>query len=269
MKRPSKHTKRKASARKETPQAIRRRYTWHLRPPFDAEFDRSHWWKGQAKPDRIAALYELARRHPLVHDGWLKKIEQPGSGSLPPPSLYWTCLLGRKSWATLDYDERKNWESCVGCLKGLDFRAQDMQCRCIRVLAHWKIQDKRADALRDKAKTFENLSKLVRADLAKKLLTADEWEAAIAERAVEAYRQGYVLLAVAFDLAADKAKSVMALKYSEHLELYPPLHRNQRARWESWLPIIAEFEEDQASGAKAKAQVFARYRRALDAVSFA
>jgi hypothetical protein len=110
---------------------------------------------------------------------------------------------------------------------------------------------------------------LVRQDLAQNPPTAAEWESAIVQCAIEAHRQGYVLLAVAPDLAVDKAESLMAKKYREHLKLYPPLHPHQRARWESWLPIIAEFEDDEASGAKAKSQVFARYRRALNAIHFA
>jgi type I restriction enzyme R subunit len=40
--------------------------------------------------------------------------------------------------------------------------------------------------------------------------TPDEWESAIAARAAEAYRQGYLLLAVAPDLQSDKADSLLS-----------------------------------------------------------
>jgi hypothetical protein len=44
---------------KQTSQATRARYTWHLRPPFDKTFDASHWWDGQErKVEPVAALYE-------------------------------------------------------------------------------------------------------------------------------------------------------------------------------------------------------------------
>jgi hypothetical protein len=144
-----------------------------------------------------------------------------------------------------------------------------MQGRCIRVVAHWKIGDKREAALRGKARTLKDRHELVRQHLAKKPPTADEWESAIAQCAIEAHRQGYVLLAVAPDLAVDDAESVMAKKYREHLDLYPPLHPHQRARWVDWLPLISAFEdaELQQGGAKSS-QIFARYRRALDGVHF-
>ena len=61
-------TKRKAVSSKEKSQANRAAYTWHLNPPFNDEFDRSHWWL-EKPPDSIkpiACLYELSRRHPRI-----------------------------------------------------------------------------------------------------------------------------------------------------------------------------------------------------------
>jgi hypothetical protein len=252
--------------------AIRRRYTWHLRPPFRIQFDRSHWWNDKPAPDiePAAALYELARRHPLVCDGWARKITEPGNGSpLPPPSLHWTCLLGLKSWEKLDWTDRRNWESSVGLLKGLDFRSEDLQCKDIKLFAHWKIIDQREDALKDRAKTFEDLQILTKKNLATNPPTAAEWEAAIAQRAVEAHRKGFVLLAVAPDIAKDKVGSVLAKKYGEHLILYPPLRPNQRPRWENWLPLISAFENVVVGRQKQTGkQEFVRYRRVLDGIHF-
>src|SRR5271170_7419477 len=68
-------SKQSKNPQKENRQAIRARYTWHLRPPFDKEFDGSHWWEGQSKVDPVAALYELLRRHPLIGKGLLKRAE--------------------------------------------------------------------------------------------------------------------------------------------------------------------------------------------------
>jgi hypothetical protein len=67
-------TKRKAATPKEKWLAVRRRYTWFLRPPFKDKFDHWHWWKGQNKIDPAAAPCELARRHPLVRETWLKNF---------------------------------------------------------------------------------------------------------------------------------------------------------------------------------------------------
>jgi hypothetical protein len=94
-------------------------------------------------------------------------------------------------------------------------------------------------------------------------------EAAIARRAVEAHRNGYVLLAVAPDLAAGKAKSLMLGEYHEHLKSYHPAKTARRVRWQDWLPLISSFEdaELQQGGAKSS-QVFARYRRVVDGIRF-
>ena len=216
----------------------------------------------------------------------MEKIRRRPTGTAPvPSSLYWTCLVGLKSWAKLDYVERKNWQSNVGNLKGLDCRWEELQCRSINQLAHWKIIDEREAALRKKgqindnpheqpddeweANRKKNLS-VLHNDLAVNPPTAEEWEAAIGNRAVEAYRQGYTLLAVAPDLKADRAASVMAKTYHDCLRFYRPSQHKKRARFEGWLFIISEFENDEANlKKKAKSQVFVRYRRALDGIQFA
>ena len=273
---------------------IRRRYAWHLRPPFKAQFDYSHWWEGQSEIEPAAALYELARRHPLVHElwlrnfaaatrnrrgvaiwvpsireSWVKKIARPISGDIAlPPSLYWTCLLGMESWVKLDRTDQQNWKFNAGNLKGLDFRDPDLQCQCIKVLAHWKITDQRRAALRNAAKTDMELRRLVQANLSEHPPTDREWEAAIAQRAIEAHRQGCVLLAVVPDLKSDKAASVMAEKYREHLALYPAANSQQRARWQDWLHIISNFEKAAADRKLKKSQAFVHYRRAMDGIRF-
>lgn len=220
---------------------------------------------------------------PAIRKPWTEKSVRPQAGiDRVAPSLYWTCLFGLKSWAKLDYTERKNWKSNVGHLKGLDFRWEELQCCSINELAHWRVVDERKSALRKKGRinytahtqtdeewetAYNNNLSVLHNDLAVNPLTAEEWEAAIGYRAVEAYRQGYLLLAVSPDLHADKAASLMEKVYGSGRRRYAK--PNQRARCENWLPIIAEFEDDEASGAKAKSQVFARYRRVLDAVRFA
>ena len=275
MKRPAKYSTRKASALREARQAIRRRYTWHLRPPFDAEFDRSHWWEGHARIEPIAALYELARRHPLVAEETPIYATLPGSESpflpvIPPglgprPSLLWTRRLGMRSWPKLTASERTEWKSNLGKLKGFDFRLKESLCRNITALARLAIEQKRAGA--DEARWQSGPPWFPYYPPAQP--TDREWEEAIAQYAVAVHRQGYILLGVALDLAAGNAGAILAAAYRNHLRMYPRPKPRERARCKDWLPIIAEFEEDESRGPKAKAQVFARYRRALDAVSFA
>jgi hypothetical protein len=243
------------------------------------------------------ARRKLARRsasHPLVGNGLLRRIqaqatiliECPGcltevieahlsSMTLQaakelnePRSLYWTCLLGLKSWAQLDYTERDNWETCVGYLKGFDFRDEELQCRSITELAEWKIRYEREDTMVDKVKEKKRreIGEIISTDLAANPATQGEWESAIARQAVQAYRQGYLLLAVAPDLQAEKAASLMEKVYGSTRRRYAK--PKQRARWQNWLHLIASFEDAETSH-KAFAQEFARFRRALEGIHFA
>ena len=49
---------------------LKDKYTWHLRALFKGKFDQSHWWNEENKSavSPIAAVYELARRHPRIGD---------------------------------------------------------------------------------------------------------------------------------------------------------------------------------------------------------
>ncbi len=303
MKRKPTCKKRKSSAPQMTPQALRRRYTWHLRSPFKEKFDHSHWWEGPFEIQPIAALYELARRHPLVGERWLAgaTVLESNSNTLPgfihamtdktmrastdarpvPYSLQSTCLLGLHSWAQLDYTARKNWARSSNGMKGLDFRTDFSQCQSITRLAHWDIIAERKEALRKNGKLIqlpstspnkkqEAAEKKNLTTLHKHLVanppTAEEWESAIAYRAVEAYRQGSLLLAVAPDLKAKTAAEVMGKVYGSTRRSYA--RPKQRARWQNWLPLIAAFENAEKSPQGAYAQDFVHYRRVLDAIRF-
>lgn len=302
MKRTVVRPNRKASSTKEDWSALRRRYIWHLRPPFRNSFDRCHWWHKQSEIEPAAALYELARRHPLVRDQWLRAVAlirrnnreilaRPGSPAYVdtrfsriitvehwfstdakfgrvPPSLYWTCLLGLKSWEKLDYTERINWKFTVGILKGLDFRDVDLQCRSLNDAANWKIRFQREDALGDKVKgkrRGQEIGAVINADLAANPPTTEEWETAIVASALGAYRRGYLLFAVAADLSAKKAGSALERAYPSARRHYG--RAEQRARWQDWLPLIAAFEDAETSEG-AYSQTFARYRRAMDGIDF-
>jgi hypothetical protein len=153
-------------------------------------------------------------------------------------------------------------------MKGFDARPPETLCRNITRLARSAIKQQREEAHNAFAGCVPELSGLNWLSLLADP-TDREWEEAVAQYAVEVHRQGYILLGVAPDLAAGNAGAILAAAYRNHLRMYPRPKPRERARCEDWLPIIAEFEEDEASDSKAKAQVFARYRRALDAVSFA
>ncbi len=245
-------------------QTHRERYTWHLRPPFNVQFDRVHWWQGKTELDQAAALYELARRHPSV--GQRRAEKAPAKNA--PPSFHWTCLLGLNSWEKLDYRDRENWKASVGKLKGLDFRDEGEQCRSLRVLANWKIIDQRKELLKKDGATFTETSLLARQDLAKNPPTDKEWEQAISQRAIEAHREGYILLAVVPDLSEKIAAKILVKKYEEHRSFYLVSEPKQRARWEEWLPLISEFENAATSKSGVKSQLFARYRRMADSIRF-
>lgn len=254
----------------------RRRYTWHLRASFRDKFDGSHWWKVRPNSDPLAALYELARRHPLVAEQQLIVAPPPWGRPpvpLPPicephPSLQWTRWLRLKSWPKLTNSERGKWKSSLGKLKGFDLRAKESLCRNITRLAHLAIYSQRGEA----NKAFVKSSPILKGLAWFQFFTDPtdrEWDEAIAQHAAEARRKGYILLGVAPDLPAGKAGAILAAEYRKHLRTYPPLQTRGRARWEDWLPLIAAFEDAERSQHKGRNQIFARYRRAVDGIRFA
>lgn len=246
---------------------MRARYTWHLRPPFDKEFDRTRWWNGQSKFESEAILYELARRHPLINETPPEKISLPGVSSAklpsflePRPSLRLTQRLGMRSWPKLTASEQQRWKSSLGFMKGLDRRSEKALCVNVTELARASIGQQREKALTAYADIIKAQSGFGWLSLFDSLKD-HEWEKAISQCAVEAQRQGYILIAVAQNLPVGKAGNVMAKQYRECRQ------RAQRARPDDWLAIIREFENDEAE-AGAKSQVFARYRRVMDVMRF-
>jgi hypothetical protein len=156
------NAKLKSTSSKENWQAVRARYTWHLRPPFDKEFDGSHWWNGQSKFEPEAILYELARRHPLVHETPPEQIPLPGVSpvTLPPflepwPSLRLTQRLGMRSWPKLTASEQQSWKSSLGIMKGLDRRSEKALCVNVTELARASIGQQREKTLTAYADTMK------------------------------------------------------------------------------------------------------------------
>jgi hypothetical protein len=271
--------KSKAASQKSVWQAIRRRYTWHLRLAFKRRFDHSHWWKDKENEiESAAALNELARRHPLVNETPPKIPPPPGTSFVtlpsflePKPSLRSTQCLAMKSWPKLTTAEREEWKSSIGVMKGLDFRDNENLCISLTKLAHTAIFQLRQIRHREDMQTWPEILKGVFEIIGFQSLAANpteqEWEATIAQQAIEAHRQGYFLLAVPSKLKADMANSAMSKAYGECKKLFPSTEPSQRARWHDWLPLIESFEKS-GPGDKDYAQKFNRYRRALDGIRF-
>jgi hypothetical protein len=159
---------------------MRARYTWHLRPPFDQEFDRSHWWKNepQIDPAPAAALYELARRHPRVgelrsrlhHAGWYgQELRAPLVGAAKermashafddlgqePEALHCLCLIGLKTWPTLGWRYQEYWMASAGNIKGVDCRDDLERCYSVTDAAMCDVILQRGRALKVPRKAFQ------------------------------------------------------------------------------------------------------------------
>lgn len=260
----------KAKPKKQNWEALRELYTWHLRPPFDKEFDCSHWWTGlpDSKIEPIAALYELVRRHPIV--GWAQELPDKSIFGLRTP-IAWALIVGLKPWPRLSALKQHGWRLCAGNLKGLDFRDASERCFSIErdVLSHMGLKRLFAQKRKYNRMTCGKACHLVEKDMVRDPPHAKDIEAAIARRAVEAHRRGYVLLAVAPDLAAGKAESLLSEEYHEHLKSHHLAKTARRVRWRDWLPLISAFEDAELKqGGGKSSQSFARYRRVVDGVRF-
>lgn len=295
----------------------RDRYVWHLRKPFAEEFDHSHWWKAESesKPTPIAAIYELARRHPRIghlrselrHTKWYgQELREPLSGTArrkmadqasvdlgsEPGPVHCLCLIGLKSWPILGEKYQEYWGDSVGKMKGVDCRDDLMRCTSIITEALGQLQRERMLSLKPSREslTFRfpagrmageqagqpadpgALNKLVERlveDLKINPIPELAIENAVAEKAIEAYRAGQWLFAIVPDLTHDDARNLLSAGYSE--ELKHTQQQKQRSRWNDWLPLISEFEDDELSSSAVTLPsntVFTKYRRVLDGISF-
>ena len=256
--------RRKAATPKEDWQATRARYTWHLRPPFNDGFDHTHWWKGQSETEP-GALYELARRH------WLICAYRQGALNLPKTvkihPIIFLGLHGLQSWPKLGLPLQEIWGMVAGNIKGVDCRDDSRKCFSIESESYGRIKFKRAFTTKKyQTKTVKEASCLIEGDIVKRPPSTLEIETEIKREAVAAYRNGYLLIAVATDLTADNAESLMAKEYSQHRK--ESWEHKQRARWENWLPLISEFEDAVISKHGVKSKLFTRYRRIIDGINF-
>jgi hypothetical protein len=284
----------KGRSTKETRETFRAQYSWHLRAPF-TNFDREHWWERQSDINKIepeAALYELARRHPIIgalrsrfqltdlqevespHSARAKKRKQ-SSGNPPfkqlqglPSAVHCLCLIGLKTWRDLTGREMDFWIDTVGSIKGVDCRSDLERCCSLNNEVIIDVLVGLAAKLkhRHKAKSHTEFNRLVARDFVKCNFSDQEYEQAIAEYAKFAIRNDYLVIAVARDLRTDEARLLLERQYREHQRLYRVL--KQRSRYPNWLPLISEFENNEITQQKDTTHAFVRYRRAVDLIHF-
>ena len=260
---------RKLSSSKKPWEANRERYTWYLRPPFNHDFDRSHWWKGKEKQVKpVAALYELARRHPNV-GGLLQKFQgaswyghafpDPIAGAKEKsilnqaikdlgkesPALHCLCEIGLKSWPILSDSGREFWEMSARKMKGLDCRDEAEKCFSISrgaegdvlgaLFASFKHGKKGPFQFRitDDLTVGYSMAEakrliLLHKRIEQKSLSCKEMDAALTRRVIAAYRRGYWIYAIAPDLTVEEAKSLFEIQYRRHQKAAEDV--KQRAR---------------------------------------
>jgi hypothetical protein len=280
--------KRKVIPSKSQREAIRKRYTWHLRDP---DFDCSHWWKRKDSTDYseiapLAALYEVVRRHPKVPGIPYPPIPVPAAFDpdnrykiasdlyemFPPPeSFRFLSRFARRSWLKLTRDQRERWKSSIGKMKSFDERSNEsLSCNltCATYLALLRAQEEiERETTASMPPEYSGLGLWGWASFP----SQPEWEKAIADEAVKAHRQGRVLIAIESHLAADKAVAAMKKAYLAHSYVDSSPVTRPRSRWKQWLDIIVAFENsvaDEPAPAKANSQLFVRYRRVIDGIVF-
>lgn len=286
---------------------LRSRYTWHLCPPHNRFFDSEHWWKQAAPKDitEIAAVYELARRHPEIGrlrshfqgsswHGMALRTRPPknGEGRLitaawqdlgnKPKAVQRLCLIGLLPWPKLSARNREYWISSCGKLKGVDTRDPIEKCtNIIHSAAGMAVVESitqnghrpLSTGFTAKRKTSRRRSR-ANADQSPLFEFAKAIEpslkpkiaAHVARLAIETCQAGHFLFSVAPDLKYEEAITLMSETYREAQKGYDDA--KSRSRWESWLPAIEAFEGAEMSQHGAKSPTFTRYRRVIDGVTF-
>jgi len=260
--------KRKAISSKDKLRGKRALYTWHLRPPFDKDFDHTNWWKNQSESDNdpAAALYEITRRHSLIcacHVGGL----DCGLKRYSFHPIRFLAIHGLKSWPRLGSLKQLCWKKVAGHIKGVDCRDDTIKCFSIETEAYGYLKNRRVFATKKYRNiTVEKVDFLVEEDMIENPPLMRNMEAKIKEAAVKAFRNGYLLIAVAPDIATDNAESLMAKEFRQYRAIKGI--SKPRARWVDWLQLISDFEDSECRLGGAKSELFTRYRRIMDDIEF-
>jgi hypothetical protein len=264
-------------------------YAWHLRPPFRGTFDALHWWKGSGVSgfNRFAAVYELARRHPEIgevkrtwlHAKWYGqelRCTEPSLRNLAqaridlgqkPEAVICLSLIGLKPWPRLTTWERNLWMSSARNIEGVDCR-QDSECCYILPSSPFDITmwERNLGPDRRIKDLFEGLSPGDKGSQITASLNPAEFT--VAQYAVNAFRQGLMLIAVAPDLPKEKARDLLVKTFAnEQKNLGKTPGRGTFSA--EWLDLIAEFEKDETESNGAKSPIFDRYKTVMDSINFA
>ncbi len=179
-----------------------------------------------------------------------------------PPAIHCLCLIGLKSWPMLDWKFQDYWFVSAGIMKGLDIGG-DKQCNSITCEA---ITGQILERLSRLPKGTGDGIELVAKSLIENPIPRAEMEEEIARLAVEAHRSGRILISAEPGLTTQEARTILEKEYRRSLRGKATVA--PRARWKDWLPLIAAFEDGEARHNLKTSQFFARYRRALDGLSF-
>jgi hypothetical protein len=280
----SHNSKRKAPTSKKELQAIRNRYTWHLREPG---FNHVHWWSryesaDYKRIDPLAAFYEVARRHPKIteipHRPFIIPGDVHGEALLKwynkltlPEFVRFLSHNAMRSWKKLTNVQQERWKHSIGKLKSFDQRSNDSisgnltYSTYIALLHAQEERDRQTrETMPPELAGFSFLGWFL-------FPAQDAWEKAISEDAVKAHREGRVLIAVEPHLTAEKAVAAMKQAYFSHPYVDSSPVTRERVRCQQWLEIIAAFEDstaDETIPAKVNSQLFVRYRRIIDQKAF-
>lgn len=241
------------------------RFLWHLRPPWRSCFSHDHWWKANDGPSRIAALWEVVRRHP--HSKGL--LQRFGVNAEPNDELEWFIAdSAQKSWQALTDGERVDWRNALAHLppqRGFDPRpvfsvtAQSVDVKdgappAAAVTLDTKLmqQAQTGDA---EARRFMEGAEQAR-------------EAEIARLAVEHHRAGRILLAIEPDVANfEQAIEALTACYAQHHVKAD----HGRGRVLDWLTVIREFEDAELHPKEDHIRdktLFLRYHKIIGGVSW-
>ncbi|HWD92511.1 MAG TPA: hypothetical protein VG938_09185 [Verrucomicrobiae bacterium] len=246
------------------------------------------------KVDPVAALYELARRHPEVgklhhkcphaeilsehicrprfsqsdyDDEMLLRAHRYLSGA--PPALAFLSSVGMSSWPNLTERARNKWRSHVRGMRGVESRGECEKSFSILERAALHLILERARPLKSessgKSGAFGKLIQAVKRNLERNPLSAKEIESAVANEAIRCYREDHVLVSFASELPVKKAAILAGLKFSEHRKI---TGGKQRSKAANWLEVIASFESIHLKAERLKRDPFVCYRRAVDRISF-
>jgi hypothetical protein len=258
------------------------KYTWYFRPPMERRFDRENWWWPALEVDkkgidRAAALFEVVRRLPKVGE-MVANIGENGllsDGSIAiQPAVHalfleWAitslakrwrkskaaiclCFYGLKSWPKLSAPEKESWRNSVYDINGVDDRPPTE--KCIDIFSQAVTQVSVISEMYRRAPLGEvegfgehlkQTAEFLNGRARHFALDGERIREAIAQSVLEAYQDGYVLIAASPKLTKSEIENLLPDVYRRARRVGRTGARHlARARCEDWLRQITAFERD-------------------------